>query len=106
MDLLYQKYSSPLDLMYLYINRGRFGEFVNSIIEAENKRIQEEAEKDNDWKLWTMYTQLLVAGHTDGESFLDWKERVCKPTTNTRRTSDSDLDEAGMKSILDKLFTG
>lgn len=106
MDLLYQKYSSPLDLMYLYINRGRFGEFVESIIKAENKRRQEEAEKDEDWKLWTMYTHLLVNGHTENESFLEWKERVCKPTANTPKKRDADLDESGMKSIIDKLFQG
>lgn len=106
MDLLYSKYSNPLDLISMYINRGRFGEFVESIIKAENDRIQEEAEKDNDWKLWTMYTQLLAAGHTENESFLDWKERVCKPTANTTKPSDADLTEAGMKSILDRLFQG
>lgn len=106
MDLLYSKYSNPLDLISMYINRGRFGEFVESIINAENQRRQEEDEKDNDWKLWTMYTQLLVNGHTENESFLDWKERVCKPTTNTPKISDADLTEAGMKSILDKLFQG
>ena len=88
------------------INRGRFGEFVESVIEAENKRKQEEAEKDEDWKLWTMYTQLLAAGHTENESFLEWKERVCKPTTNTSKKRDADLDEAGMKDIFDNLFSG
>ena len=49
MDLLYQRYASPMDLMNSYINRGQFGKFVSSFLEAEYERRKEEAEKDDDF---------------------------------------------------------
>ena len=52
MDLLFSRYASPLDFMKLYINQGRFGEFVEGIIGLENKRRKENNEKENDDKLW------------------------------------------------------
>ena len=32
MDLLYARYSNPMDLMGRYINQGRFGEFVHEFL--------------------------------------------------------------------------
>ena len=98
-------YSNPMDLIRLYIDRGRFGEFVKSVIEADRDRKREKAEKENDWKLWTMYVQVASNGLTD-ENFHDWKERVCKPTATASVKRDADLTETGMKSIVDKLFKG
>lgn len=105
MEMLYSLYSNPMDLIRLYIDRGRFGEFVTSVVEADRNRKREKAEKEEDWKLWTYYVQLASNGLTD-ENFHDWKQRVCKPTNNAPSKSDADLTEAGMKSILDKLFKG
>ena len=52
MDLLFSRYASPLDFMNLYINQGRFGEFVSEIIEMENERRKQTAEKEQDEKIW------------------------------------------------------
>ena len=100
MDLLYHRYASPMDLLSFYIRRGRFGEFVRNIIEADYQRRKEEAEKDNEWKLWTMYIHSMYEG-----SFQEWKNEVCKPARQDKaRSRDEDLDEAGINSILDNLF--
>ncbi len=89
-----------MDLIGMYINRGRFGEFVTSVIESEYERRKTEAEKDNEWKLWTMYIHSMAE-----ESFNDWKERILKSVGNTGgRNSDDDLTEEGIQAILDKLF--
>lgn len=105
MDLLYQRYSNPLDLIKMYVNRGRFGEFVESVIDAENERLKEEAEKDDNWKLWTMYVNLLANGLAEG-SFQQWKDKVIKNTNATiSKSRDEDLTEDGMKSIMDRLFS-
>lgn len=105
MGLLYEQYTAPLDLIRMYINRGRFGEFVASVLEADHQRRKDEAEKDDNLKLWIMYTQLAVNGHTD-ESFMGWKERVCKPETSEAkgRNSDEELTEDGIQFIVDTLF--
>ena len=101
MDMLYRAYSNPLDLMNMYINQGRFGKFVTGFLEAEYERRKAEAEKDDDWKLWTMYI------HSYSEkSFKDWKDAVLpKPNGNKQvKNTDSDLDEDGIKSIFTKIF--
>lgn len=101
MDMLYRAYSNPLDLMYMYINQGRFGKFVKGFLEAEYERRKEEAEKDNEWKLWTMYI------HSYSEkSFTEWKSAVL-PKPNGKKhikNTDSDLDDKGIQSIITNLF--
>ena len=105
MDLLYYRYSNPLDLINMYINRGRFGKFVADVIDTVNQQKKEEFERNEDWKLWVMHTQLLSNGLTD-ESFNDWKQRVCKPTkANTRGGGDENLTEDGIQAIVKKLFS-
>ena len=54
MDLLYSRYSNPLEFMHLYMEQGRFGEFVTNILEMDQKRKQEEAEKENERNLWEL----------------------------------------------------
>ena len=44
MDLLYSRYASPNEFMNLYIEQGRFGEFVWNIVNLENTRRKEQAE--------------------------------------------------------------
>lgn len=93
----------------MYINRGRFGEFVRSVIEADYARRKDETEKDDDWKLWFMYLQSFTistfSGVTFDESFHDWKERVCKPVAATQgKNGDMDMSEDDIQNILDKLF--
>ena len=55
MDLLYSRYSNPMDLMHHYMIQGRFEEFVTNIIELENERKKEEKAKLDDHKLWSLY---------------------------------------------------
>ena len=69
MDLLYSKYASPMEFMKMYIDQGRFGEFVQNIVEIENKRKQEEAELASDNRLWIAYVHSMSE-----QSFVEWKE--------------------------------
>ena len=71
MDLLFSRYASPLDFMKLYINQGRFGEFVEGIISLENKRKKEEQEKENDDKLWQAYIRSMSE-----KTFIEWKKEL------------------------------
>ena len=71
MDLLFSRYASPLDFMKLYINQGRFGEFVEGIISLENKRKKEKQEKEDDDKLWQAYIRSMSE-----KSFADWKKEL------------------------------
>ena len=102
MDLLYQRYASPMDLMNSYINRGQFGKFVSSVLEAEYERRKEEAEKDDEWKLWMMYIHSMA-----DESFVDWKKRVLGNTDSKAKRKanrDNDLTDDGINAIITDLF--
>ena len=83
----------------MYINRGRFGEFVTSVLEAEYERRKEQVEKDDDMKLWLMYIHSEVE-----ESFKDWKQRVLKIAENKKANRDHDLDDNRIQAIIDDLF--
>ena len=71
MDLLFSRYASPLDFMKLYIEQGRFGEFVEGIVSLENKRKKEKQEKEDDDKLWQAYIRSMSE-----KSFADWKKEL------------------------------
>ena len=71
MDLLFSRYASPLDFMKLYINQGRFGEFVEGVISLENKRKKEKQEKEDDDKLWQAYVHSM-----SDKSFIEWKKEL------------------------------
>lgn len=103
MDLLYSRYASPMDLMKLYLEQGRFGEFVSNIIELDNKRKKAEAEKENDNKLWSMFIHSYVP---EDITFEAWKEEALKQTANQGKahTKDEDMTEQDIQNIIDKLF--
>ena len=89
-----------MDLVNSNINRGQFGKFVTSFLEAEYQTRKEEAEKDDDWKLWVMY----IHSSAD-ESFLDWKKRVLGNTGSKRKANrDNDLTDDGINAIITDLF--
>jgi len=67
--LLYSRYASPIEFMNTYINQGRFGEFVFNILEMDYKRKQEEAKKEEDNKLWSVF---IRSGSE--KSFKEWKQ--------------------------------
>lgn len=99
MDLLYSKYASPMDLIHLYFEQGRFGELVTHIIEAENKRRKEEAEKEDERMLWEMYVHSM----TD-KSFNEWKKQVLKPQEAPSK-KDLELTDSDIQAIIDKTFS-
>lgn len=69
--MLYRRYANPMELISLYINRGRFGEFVSEFLKSEYDRLKSEAERDDTWKLWVMYVHSMA-----DVSFIDWKAAV------------------------------
>ena len=71
MDLLHSRYASPMEFMHLYIEQGRFGEFVEGILELDFKRKKEEAEKENEDRLWIWYVHSMSE-----KSFIDWKKEL------------------------------
>lgn len=98
--MLYRAYSNPMDLMSMYINRGRFGAFVEGFLKLEFERKKEEAEKNNEWMAWVAY----VHSSTD-KSFNDWmKQFTNTDSTTVKRKSDAALDDAGVSSIINKVF--
>ena len=100
--MLYRAYSNPLDLMNMYINRGRFGNFVEGFLQAEYERKKAEAEKNNDWMLWVAYIHSYSS-----ESFTDWKKRHCgSGGTTKKKSSDAELDDKGISNLLTDLFKG
>lgn len=104
MDLLFHRYASPMDLMKLYIEQERFGEFVNDVITAENKRRKEQAEKEEDDKLWLAYLQYLRYD-TQYSTFSDWKAAVMKPVSpNSNGKRDDDMTKADVDNLLNRLF--
>lgn len=102
MDLLYSRYSNPMELVRSYIRRGRFGEFVTGFIQAENERRRAEAKRDEDLKEWIAY----VHSYSD-KSFNDWKAQLIGSATtkSAKKTGgDYDLDEKRAQEIIDSLF--
>lgn len=100
MDLLYSRYSNPMDLVDRYIKQGRFGKFVFSFMEAEYERKKQEAEKENDMKLWIAYVHSY-----SGKSYDEWKKQIFKPgSTTPTGKSDADLNDDGIDAIMDELF--
>ena len=99
MDLLYARYSSPMDLVGRYIKQKRFGKFVRAFIEEEHERKKKEAEKDQEWMLWVAY----VHSYSD-KSFSDWKKTIMKSESTTKRGSDASLTDKDVQSIMDGLF--
>ena len=88
MDLLYSKYASPMEFMKMYIDQGRFGEFVQNIVDIENKHRQEEAELASDNRLWIAYVHSM-----SDKSFEEWKQELKEQSKPTKPVSYSMTDE-------------
>ena len=67
--MLYSRYASPFEFMSLYIEQGRFGEFVSELYGMSVEREKKKAEEKNDDRLWSMYIRSLSE-----KSFTDWKK--------------------------------
>lgn len=72
---------------------------MDNIISKENRRRQEEAEKENEQKLW----QLYVHSVTD-KSFNDWKAQVLQSSGTASAGKDADLTDSDIDNIMKKLF--
>ena len=94
MDLLFSRYASPMELMSLYIENGRFEEFVENIISMDRKRKQEEAEKENEQKLWDMYLR-----STSDKSFIEWKKEVF---SKNQDATTLEMTDEQVKDVKDK----
>jgi len=79
--------------MNIYINQGRFGEFVTNIIELTNKEKKEAFEKDDENKMWELY----LHSHSD-KSFNKWKEELLNgsPESNSEPNSPSNVQSLSM----------
>ena len=87
--------------MRTYIKHGRFGEFVDNIINAENKRRKEEAEKENEHKLWTMYIHSM-----SDKSFIDWKKGLMEqkePESYSMTNEQVEAEKQHAMEILKKI---
>ena len=101
MDLLYSRYASPLELMKIYIKQGRFGEFVRNIIHLESERKKEEAEKDEDWRFWSLY---LFSGSE--KSFIEWKKAVIENSKQKSVHSGKDINmtDSDIENVINMVF--
>lgn len=102
MDMLYSRYSNPMDLVKSYIRRRRFGEFVKGFLEAEIERRKEEREKDEEW----FYRIAYVHSYSE-KSYADWRADLTGSAENKKKTagkSDRDLDAAGIDAIMKNVF--
>lgn len=100
--MLYRAYSNPLEVMNIYINQGRFGEFVSGFIDAESERKKAEAKKDEDNKLWIAYLM-----SRSEKSFEQWKNDVVKSSESRNQKhggGDESLDDDQIESIFNELF--
>lgn len=99
MDLLFQKYASPMDLMKLYIENGRFGEFVSEFIRLEVKHKKEKAEKEKDERLWNAY----IHSYTEG-SFEDYKNAVVgENPIDSKHTKEDILKDEKIQRLINRL---
>lgn len=96
MDLLYSKYSSPMDLVDRYIKQGRFDTFVHGFLNARHEQERKEAERNNEWMLWVAY----IHSYSD-KTYGEWKKDFMGAS---KATKDSELTDKGIKKILNKLF--
>jgi len=71
--MLFQKYACPIEFMKIYIEQGRFGEWVSEIISIDRQKKKEKAEKENEQKLWELYLHSFP-----DKSFNEWKEEAQK----------------------------
>lgn len=92
-----------MELMGLYIEQGRFGEFVAEILNMEYQRRMQTLEKEENDKLWIPYLLNAISGET--ETYMQWKSRL-KFTNDSKKDIDMDMTEDMQSAILNELFGG
>ena len=91
-----------MEFMKIYINNGRFGEFVTEVLAMDKKRKDEESEKENDNKLWTAY---LLGGAKD-QTFNEWKAGLTQkeePVSYSMTSEQIEAEKQHAKGILKKI---
>ena len=68
-------------------------------MEAEYERRKQEAEKENEWKLWIAY----VHSYSD-KTYDEWKKQIFGTSTTKPGKSDADLTDDDITSIIDAAF--
>jgi hypothetical protein len=74
---------------------------VENIVSAENKRRKEEAEKEEEHKLWTMYIHSM-----SDKSFIDWKKGLMeqkKPESYSMTNEQVEAEKQHAMEILKKI---
>ena len=101
MDLLYSRYSNPMELMRNYIDNGRFGEFVENIVAMENKRRKESFEKEEENKLWQAYIHSY-----SNKNFADWKKSLVEKKPQDLNMNDVQVSNTieQARGILKRIF--
>lgn len=94
MDLLYSRYSNPLEFMRLYTEQGRFGEFVTEILKMDQKRKTEAAKKEDEQKLWEIYLH-----STAEKSFNDWKKDILSNNASSQKPVSLSMDESQVENV-------
>lgn len=88
-----------MDLMRLYIDNGRFGEFVSEFIRLETKRKNEDAQKEENNKLWSAYI------HSYSEkTFNEWKDDVTSQIpVKSKHTRETILKNEKIQRLMNRL---
>ena len=90
-----------MEFMRLYIEQGRFGEFVAEIWEQHLQRKQKAAKEKDDDRLWAAYIRSMSE-----KSFNEWKQDllVQKKPEDYSMTDEQVADaKAQAKGILEKI---
>lgn len=103
MDLLYSRYSNPMDLVERYVKQRRFGEFVQGFMEAEHERKKQVMDVVNECLLQNAYVQCCVHGLYGG-TFEEYKKAVTAPANTSGAKNTADMTENDIKALYIKLF--
>lgn len=77
---------------------------MDEFLKIEYERLNAEAEKDVDDKLWNAYVHTSMY-NSSNDSFDEWKKKILSADTKASKKSDMDLDNKGIANIIDNLFS-
>ena len=89
-----------MEFMKIYINQGRFGEFVSEIARMRNEQKKEEAEKEENNRLWTAY---LLSG--SDKPFLTWKDELTiqpEPQETVKKSNSLSMTDSEVEAAKNK----
>lgn len=86
-----------MDLMKIYIEQERFGEFVYNVLEMDFERQKEDEEKESNNKLWLAY--LISMSELP---FDQWKKNVLNNADNASNKPNKKINEPESLSMTDE----